>query len=100
VEKNIVLIPNFVTKKFEQTVFQGFVSDKGYCTHSTTVDITYFIFRGVYAWVKILGRVSQKKFGASYPPVLVLRSPKGCVYLRLRNIGLELVRVSLMTRQS
>jgi len=40
--KNIVLIPNFVTKKFEQTVFQGFASDKGYCTYYTTVDITSF----------------------------------------------------------
>ena len=31
----VVLIPNFVTKKFEQTVFQGFASHKGYCTHNS-----------------------------------------------------------------
>jgi len=44
-----VLIPNFVTKKFEHAVIEGMASDKVYRTHNNRKH--FLNFRDVHAWV-------------------------------------------------
>ena len=67
VEKNIVFIPNFVTKNFEHAVIEGMASDKVYSTHNNRKHIL-FLFSG---------RVSQKKFDGSYPLFQCFVPPRG-----------------------
>ena len=86
-EKNTVLIHNFVTKNFEHAVIQGMASDKVYSTHNNRKHIFLFFgacmpgfkFQGVYA----------RKIWWFVPPVSVFGTPKGYVYPRLRTTGLE-----------
>ena len=66
--KNIVLSLNFVTKNSEQTVIQGLVSDKVYCTHNNRQYIIK-IFRACSLCLTYVG--------ASYPLFWCVVPPRG-----------------------
>ena len=72
-EKNTVLIHNFVTKNFEHAVIEGMASDKVYSTHNNRKHIFLifgacmpgFKFQGVYPRKNLVVRTPC--FSASYP---------------------------------